>query len=485
MLRDFLPALKLKRDLERGRRGDTDHPDVLARCAVADRATVAAAIEAAAAAAPAWAAVPLEKRMRLCHRLHEELGRRRGELVEVLVGEGHPRSLAEWEVSGLLQASSPETVGWLAGQLHQEFTVEDRRLAVTRKPDGVVALIPPQNAAAANSLMGFGALAAGNTLVVKAPRSAPHGVMHAWTTIVAPLLDEIGAPPGTLNIVCGHPKEVLDQLLDSPLVNDIVFFGGSEVGLQLGVDAMARGKKTVLELAGNDGVVVWRDADLAAAAEALTECFYGSGQICMVPKYVVAHPDIADELLARLTVLARRIRPGYPEDPDVLLTPVINTERYFAFLADATAKGATVFTGGRRLEVDGTPSPTGVFCEPTVLRVPSLAGARQLAAVAEETFFPMLPVVVGDPDLDTVLDFVNANAYGLRNSLWSRDRTVVDAFVGRVTNGGLLKVNDSHIGFLPYLPTHGGTGRTGGVFGEANYPMLRTTHLQGVSIRGL
>jgi hypothetical protein len=59
---------------------------------------------------------------------------------------------------------------------------------------------------------------------------------------------------------------------------------------------------------------------------------------------------------------------------------------------------------------------------------------------------------------------------------------VIDRFAGAITNGGLLKINDSHIGFLPYLPTHGGTGLTGGAFGEANYPMLRSSHLQGVSL---
>ncbi|MDQ3789186.1 MAG: aldehyde dehydrogenase, partial [Actinomycetota bacterium] len=72
--------------------------------------------------------------------------------------------------------------------------------------------------------------------------------------------------------------------------------------------------------------------------------------------------------------------------------------------------------------------------------------------------------------------------YGLRNSLWARDERVVERFVAHTGNGGVLKVNDSHIGFLPWLPTHGGTGLTGGAFGEANYPVLRSAHLQGVSV---
>ena len=88
----------------------------------------------------------------------------------------------------------------------------------------------------------------------------------------------------------------------------------------------------------------------------------------------------------------------------------------------------------------------------------------------------------GEATAARVLEHVNSNPYGLRNSLWAKDPAVVDWFVARVVNGGLLKVNDSHIGFLPYLPTHGGTGLTGGAFGEANYPMLRSSHLQGVSI---
>jgi acyl-CoA reductase-like NAD-dependent aldehyde dehydrogenase len=314
--------------------------------------------------------------------------------------------------------------------------------------------------------------------------------MFVWREIVAPILEDLGAPPGTLSLVCGSPKEVIGRWLDSPLVDDIFYFGGSERGVQIGVEAVARGKKPVLELAGNDGCVVWQDADLDLAAEALTESFFGSGQICMVPKYAVAHPAIADRLLERLASLAAKIRPGYPEDPDVLLSPVLRSDDYFSYLEEATAAGASVLTGGHRIEVDGTVSDTGPFLAPTIVRVDGLKGARALAAVREETFFPLLPVVVPTQDdggedgalLDEVIAFLNANKYGLRNSVWTADPEVVDAVAARVHNGGLLKVNDSHIGFVPCLSTHGGTGLTGGPFGELNYPLLRTSHLQGISI---
>ncbi|MFE2625953.1 aldehyde dehydrogenase family protein, partial [Streptomyces caelestis] len=247
-----------------------------------------------------------------------------------------------------------------------------------------------------------------------------------------------------------------------------------------------------LELAGNDGIVVWEDADIPKAAEAISEAFYGSGQICMVPNYVLAHPAIADRLIAEVAERAAEVRPGYPEDEEVLLSPVRRSERFFTLLQGALDQGAELVTGGHRTELDGTESETGVFLQPTVVRVDGLVAARDFDIVRHETFFPLLPIVVPDGTtddaelLEAFVGFVNANEYGLRNSVWATSPTVIDTFVQRVVNGGLLKVNDSHIGFLPYLPSHGGTGLTGGVFGEANYPMLKTSHVQGVSIaRGI
>jgi acyl-CoA reductase-like NAD-dependent aldehyde dehydrogenase len=300
-------------------------------------------------------------------------------------------------------------------------------------------------------------------------------------------LEKMGAPPGTLNVICGSPQKTLDRWLEHPAVNDIIYFGGSSEGLRFEQECLARAKKPILELAGNDGVVVWKDADLPNAVEAITESFFGSGQICMVPNYVIAHPDIAEELIDRLRTAVQAVRAGYPDDPDVLLSPVRRSERFFALLRQALDTGGELIAGGRRIEMDGTPSQAGQFLEATVVRVDGLDDARRFDMVREETFFPLLPVVVPGPTpddelLDKAIDFVNDNAYGLRNSLWSRSDGVIDEFVTNVRNGGMLKVNDSHIGFLPYLPTHGGTGLTSGAFGEANYPILKTSHIQGVSI---
>jgi acyl-CoA reductase-like NAD-dependent aldehyde dehydrogenase len=490
ILTDVFASLTLKRRLEAGGDLPTDLPadGIVGRCAVADAGTVTAALDAAAAAAPEWAATPLAVRMRLGELVRARVRAHESELVDLLVAEGSPAALARWQVAGLLELFSPETLGYCAAQLHQEFRQElpdgERTLTVRRVADGVVCVNPPQNAPAASALFGITPLLAGNAVVVRAPRSAPLGVMYALRELVLPALREVGAPDGTLNVFCARPGPTLRAWLDDPRVADIFYTGDVERGLELERECVARGKKPVLELAGNDCVVVWRDADVPAAVEALTECFYGSGQICMVPNQVVAHPDVADELLARLSAAAGQVRPGYPDEDGVLLSPVLRSERFFAYVRDALDRGATLVHGARRLDVDGTPCDTGLFLEPTVLRVDGLAGCREIDAVRGETFFPLLPVIVAEPGpdlLDRVLEHVNSNPYGLRNSLWASDDRVLDTFVARVRNGGVLKINDSHIGFLPYLPTHGGTGLTGGAFGEANYPMLRTSHLQGVS----
>ncbi|HEX6471589.1 MAG TPA: aldehyde dehydrogenase [Streptosporangiaceae bacterium] len=488
LLDDAFASLRVKRRLERtGWHGEELPPGIVARVAKSDATTTLRALLSASSAAAEWAAAPLETRvMALGAAIHDRIVRQADELVEMLTTEGHPLALARWQVSGMLECFGPDSLRFYLSQMHMEYWRGPRRIVVRRQPDGVVCLNPPQNAPLSSALLGATSIMAGNALVVRAPRSMPLGVMYVMRDLVAPALDEVGAPPGTLNVVCGDPAPMLTAWLDSPLVDDIMYFGTSENGLRFQERCIARGKKPILELAGNDVVAVWRDADLDYAAEALTEGFYGSGQLCMIPNQVIVHPAVADELLRLLVEKAKDVRPGYPEDPDVLLTPVLRNDRFFDCLRGALDGGARLVCGGHSMEIDGTRSTTGVFLEPTVVRVDGLDLARRLDVVRKETFFPLLPVVVpesGDDDflLDAFVDVINANDYGLRNSVWARDQRIVRHFADRVRNGGLLKINDSHIGFLPYLATHGGTGLTGGAFGEANYPILRTSHLQGVS----
>lgn len=487
LLGDPRPAFRLKRRLEMGELDPAGCDGELAgRCAWGADDENLRALEAARRASRVLRETSPEVLRAVGLDFHDALLAARSEFVDVLVAEGHPRRVAEWEVGGILEACSPAALEFYFSNLEREFPVPGRRVVLRRVADGVVCVNPPQNAAAACAALGVSALLPGNALVVKAPKSSPLGVMYLYHELVLPACRRHGLPPGTVNLVSGNTSRILREWLDSPLVDDVMFFGDSRSGLRVGEECVARGKKPILELSGNDAVVVWRDADLDGAAAALAECFHASSQICMVPNHAIVHPEVADELIGRMVAEARRLRPGYPGDPDTLLSPVTQGDRLAEFTAQAREAGAAVLTGGERVDVDGEPSSTGRFHEPTVIRVDGLARAAELRCVREETFFPLLAVVVPEerPDrelLDAVLDFVNANPYGLRNSLWADDAGVIERFVGQVTGGGMLKVNESHSAFVPYLATHGGTGLSGGPFGELNYPVFRTSHLQGVS----
>jgi acyl-CoA reductase-like NAD-dependent aldehyde dehydrogenase len=487
MMTDFFGAVSLKRRLDRGAVPGPDDP-VLARCDTAAREHIEAAVRAARAAAPGWGRLPLEHRLGLISRFHDRLAARTDEFIRLLTGEGHPLRFAAIEAAGIYDATAPAAVDFYREQMTSEISTPERRMLLVRKPDGVVGLNPPQNAAAINAAVGVAILAAGNTLVLRAPQSAPAGVHFLFRELVAPVLEELGAPPGTLNIVTAPSAVTLRCWIDSPLVNDIFYFGDSVRGMTLARECMANGTKAVLELAGNDGIVVWRDANPDRAASALCESFIGSGQVCLVPKFAIVHPAIAGEVISRLLAQVSEIRPALPDDPSAWLSPVMKSDRYFELLARSTGEGATVLCGGYRCDLDGTRDEAGIFIAPTVLRIAGLEAAQEMEVVCEETFFPLLPVVVLDAGLgddgllSSVLEMLNANRYGLRNSLWSSEERVIGRFCAELNTGGLLKINDSHVGTVAPLPAHGGTGLSGGPFGGANFPMLSTTHAQGISI---
>ncbi|WP_280272618.1 aldehyde dehydrogenase family protein [Nocardia wallacei] len=492
LLRDEISALKLKRGLDRGIIVDCDDERVVGRVGLSSMDQVRDAAAAAKAAFAEWSNWAPEERLAVASAIGKRICAHSDEFTEMLVAEGHPRQLAVWEVSSAVEMTSEANLSRARKQLSEITTEGGRELRLVRKPDGVVAVHPPHNAPAANSMIALGALIAGNTVVVKAPRSAPLATAWFWREIVDPVLSEMKAPTGTANVICASPNEVLESWLESDDVDDLMYFGESGRGIEIGNRWHSRGKKAILELAGNDGVLVWSDAEIDLAVTALSECFYGSTQICMVPKYAIVHRAVAETVLDRLIQVVRRIRPGYPEDEGSLLSPVMKSVEFDAMLAAATEAGAQVLCGGDRIEIDGTPSETGYFIDPTLLRIDGLKLAETLDVVREETFFPLLPLVVVDADTDAdgtqeglfeaCIDFMNANRYGLRNSAWIQDPDLIEVFCRRLNNGGFLKINDSHISQAPGLPTHGGTGLTGGPFGEAHFPILRTSRLQAISI---
>lgn len=459
------------------------NPHVLCSAALAAPEHGQDALRAAAAAVPRLREIPLEARIGCVQDLHQAFLDHREELSHILRMEGCPKRLAEAQSHVLLDLVRPESLAHARSLLRQEITTPRHTIVLQRQPDGVVCIDPPANTPG-TGLVAALALLAGNALVIRVPRSCASSLSYALHEILIPVLEAHGLPAGALNVLCGDYEVLMEQWLESPLVNSIYYFGSSERGLALERKCVALGKKAILELSGNDGVLVWEDADLDHATAALLESFYGSGQGCIIPKYAIAHPAIADRLLDRLRAAASALRPGDPERSDTVLSPVLRATAFHRCLTESLAAGATKICGGTQINLRGEPDPQGLFIEPTVVRVDGFELAENVAAVREETFFPLLSVVVPDdgPDLlDRCIAFLNANKYGLRNSLWTEDPKVIERFSVAVANGGLLKVNDSHVSHVSCLPDFGGTGHSGGTHGELAYPFLRTSRLQAVA----
>jgi acyl-CoA reductase-like NAD-dependent aldehyde dehydrogenase len=456
-----------------------DRDRVVGRVAMAEADQVTRAVKVARQAQRSWSRLPGAQRLGLVTAFHRVLLRRRTDLVDLLVAEGHPVPVARFELAVMLAAVDPRTVAAVSRMLCHSEIVDGYAVSLIRKPDGVVGVVPARNAPAATLVMScLMALAAGNAVTVVLPPSAPLAAAFVCHELIAPLL---AGHPGIFSALCCPVREVLPRWLSDPAMDDIYYFGPSDRGRALAAECLANGKKPILEMSANDTVVVWHDADLEGARRALLEAFLGSGQICLAPNRAVLHPAIADDLLDLLRQDIDRLPVGRPEREDVILSPVVRRGEFSEVVHEAVNAGAELLTGGEFVDVYGRVKARGPFIRPALLRVNGFAMAAGLRAVCDETFFPLLTAVVPEqPDLDAVIEFLDANRFALRNSLWSNGLDTIASFVAGVGNGGTLKVNHSHVAPMPVLPVDGGGGLTGGPFGEANLPLIRTSHLQGI-----
>ena len=452
------------------------------------------AIEAAYKASREFRYFPVSKRRKILGDIYKYYQFHKDKIIELLVIEGHPRKLAEWEFSGMERAYNKESLDLFKDELWKEIGRNENETAYwARKPDGVVCVSPPKNAAASNSMLAGFVFLGGNTLIIKPPLRSPISTIFLWKEVVNRALTENGAPPGTLNIVLGNSKEIMQEWLASPLVNDIMYFGDSTTGLEIGRKCFEHGKKPILELSGNDLLLIWKTCDLEKAIESSLDAFLGSTQICMVPKVIVIHEDIYDAFMKGFIPKVKALKYGLPSDPETCLTPVVKIDTYFEFLNDALAQGAKMVCGGERVDYKGTVVKNGSYIQPTVVTIENDTNVWNIKCVKEENFFPLLPIIkvkaTGSSKLDKdetifkkMVDLANANEYGLRTSVWVSAFQYVRKFIRYLDNSGLLRINSRHVDFSYYLSTHGGTGRTGGPFGEMNYVWQKTTHLQGISL---
>ncbi|NKE71164.1 aldehyde dehydrogenase family protein [Candidatus Manganitrophus noduliformans] len=452
------------------------------------------AIDAAFNAWQEFRHTSIHKRKRLFYDFYDNIKNHRSQLIDLMVKEGHPLRLAEWEHAGMVKAYEPKTINFYLKQLFRKLGNDgDEQLFLARKPDGVVCVMPPGNAPCPNSLLAAFALLGGNTLIIKPPLRNPISTMYLWRKVIGDVLQSNKISPGVVNLIIGDSEGILKKWLASPKVSDIVYFGDSHTGLNIGSQIYSSGKKPILELSGNDTMVIWKDANLEGAADSLIEGFNGSMQICMVARRAVIHPAIYDQFQSIILDKIKKISAGLPDDKTSYLAPVGKIELFYEYLLDALRKGAQLIYGGTRINYAGSPDPSGIFITPTLITVEDIPIAETMKCTLEEGFFPLLTLInasdrsskIESDDIifSRIMTFLDQNTYGLRTSVWIESKRYMKKFIKSIQGSGIIRINLLHTGFSAFVGTHGGPKRSGGPFGELNYLWEKTTHLQGIALR--
>ena len=493
VITDRKTTMKMIHGLKKGELPEGYEKYVYAQYCVGTRDTNRRAIQAAYEASLEFRYWPLKKRKKILEDIFVLLMQNKEKLIDLMVIEGHPRSLARWEFEGI-EGFKKNSLDFYSSQLENSIKIKSHeQLYLKRRADGVVCVLPPKNASCSNSLIAAFALLAGNALILKPPLRNPIATVYAWDRVVNAALIANNAPKGVLNIINGNSKQVLDEWIKSPLVNDILFFGDSLAGIKLGAEIYQADKKPILELSGNDLMFVWKDASLNQSISSLLDGFLASTQICMVPKKALIHDAIFDDFKNGFISEVKKMKVGLPTQDDVLLSPVAKIAEFYQFLDEAVLKGAKLLCGGERVDYLGRCDKNGIFITPAVLEIDDVESALAMRCFNEEVFFPLIPLIKvnagSSPEMDKdnmifnkMAAVAQQHSFGLRISAWVSSKPVIQKFCDRFDNSGLLRINSRHVGFSEGLSGHGGTKRSGGPFGEMNYVWQRTSHLQGVSI---
>jgi succinate-semialdehyde dehydrogenase/glutarate-semialdehyde dehydrogenase len=408
----------------------------LAEVADADAARATAAVDAAAAAFPGWAATAPRARAEVLMRAFE-LIRRDGEELAALIAAENGKSLPDARAE---VGYAAEFFRWFAEEAvrpdggYAEAPAGGTRTIVTTRPVGVAALVTPWNFPAAMATRKIGpALAAGCTVVLKPAEQTPLTALA-----IARLLGEAGLPAGAVEVVTTtDPGAVVGTWLADARVRKVSFTGSTGVGRQLLGQAAERVVNSSMELGGNAPFVVAADADVeAAVAGAMVAKFRNAGQACTAANRFFVHADVATEFVERFGAAVEALRVGHAFDDGVAIGPMIDAraaDRVRRVVADTVAAGARVSHQALLPEQAGLQS--GPFVAPTVLvDVPVDA-----AILREEVFGPVAPVVTWTDEAG-LLDRVNDSELGLAAYVYSGDLKWALQLAERI-DAGMVGVN--------------------------------------------
>jgi succinate-semialdehyde dehydrogenase/glutarate-semialdehyde dehydrogenase len=452
--------------------------ETLTKVADAGREDMQRAIDAAAAAQPAWGTSVALERSQIMRRAATVMRADIDHLARVMTLEqGKPLDQSRGELEygiGFIE--------WFAEEARRIYgmtipaTSREKRITVIKQPLGVTAAITPWNFPSLQILRKLGAaLAAGCTMVVKPAELTPLSALE-----IGRCFHEAGLPKGVLAIVPGlDPVPLAAAIMEDARVRAVSFTGSTEVGKLLMRGAAETMKRVSLELGGHAPLIVFADADLDHAVDQTVAVkMRNMGQTCVSANRIFVQAPVVETFTQRLVERLQALKVGNGVDPGVGVGPLVEDaalDKVERHVADARAKGATVVLGGERVTVADAPGRN--FYAPTVL-----TGVNDtMDLTREETFGPVAAILPFDDEAD-VIARANDTVYGLAAYFFTRDVNRVVRMT-EALDYGTVGVNDASISAVQ-APFGGvkesGIGREGGPLGVDEYVDVKYVSLGGV-----
>ncbi len=396
--------------------------EVVGKAPNASVADAEAACAAAREAFPAWAATPAEERLALLKKAAGVIRGKNEELVPLVIAETGAtasvgsrmqvpvcadrfdrysrdiRPVQESTLPPIVSTATPLAPGGLISAL------------VYRQPVGVVAAVASYNFPLTNMAGKVApALAMGNTVVMKPAPQDPLAVVE-----LARVLDDVGIPPGVVNLIIAEGPQPASAVCASPGVDMVSFTGSTAVGQRIAAAGAPSMKRMLMELGGKGAAIVFDDADLKSAITAIGSTWaFHSGQICTAPTRAVIQRGVFDQVIDGLTTFAGALKVGDPTQPDTVVGPLISAaqqRRVLDYIEAGRKEGEVVAGGGRPEHLT-----TGYYVEPTLV-----VGTNEMTVAREEIFGPVVVAIPFDDDEEGIA-IANDSEFGLYDYVFSRD----------------------------------------------------------------